>query len=154
MNDWTDVLDAVRTVWASVWYFRAFQERRYRGIDQKHVGMAILVHHSFPTEEANGVAITANPLNSVEPGFYINVQKGDASVVQPAAGDTTDEIVYGYGYAGYPATYLSESNLVPEGEHVLTRPQLRELGSGEAGERVGDLEPGTPALHEDMPVGA
>jgi hypothetical protein len=46
------VLDAVRKVWASVWNFRAFEERSFRSIDHQSVGMAILVHRSFPDEEA------------------------------------------------------------------------------------------------------
>ena len=51
---------------------------RYHGIDHKSVGMALLVHHNFPDEEANGVAVTANPFDpaGLEPGFYVNVQYG------------------------------------------------------------------------------
>jgi hypothetical protein len=130
LSNWSDVVDAVRTVWSSVWFFRAFQERRYRGIDQNHVGMAVLVHHSFPEEEANGVAITANPYDTsgLEEAFYINVQRGDHSVVQPMVGDKTDIISYRHNYQNQPATYYQHSNLVPEGETVLTRRQLYDLG--------------------------
>ena len=86
------VLDAVRTVWSSIWFFRAFEEREYRQIEHESVGMALLVHHSFPYEEANGVAITANLFDSLcmEPGFYVNVQFGDESVVLPNPGVTSD----------------------------------------------------------------
>jgi hypothetical protein len=125
------VMDAVRHVWASVWNFRAFEERSYRGIDHDAVGMALLVHHSFPEEEANGVALTANPFDTagLEPGFYINVQVGDESVVQPDFGVTTEQIIYYYEMANHPATYLSESSLVEEeGATVLSSAQLLELG--------------------------
>ncbi|CAN0584847.1 unnamed protein product, partial [Laminaria digitata] len=57
------VEDAIREVWASVWFFRAFEERSYRGIDHLSVAMALLVHRSFPDEEANGVALTNNPFD-------------------------------------------------------------------------------------------
>jgi pyruvate, water dikinase len=131
-NDPKDsVLDAIREVWSSVWYFRAFEERSYRSIDHLAVGMALLAHPSFPEEEANGVALTDNPFDKsgLEPAFYVNVQKGGESVVLPPAGITTDEFLYYYGQQGQPTTYLSHSNLTTQGEDVLTRRQVHELGA-------------------------
>lgn len=124
------VLDAVRGVWASVWYFRAFEERSYRSIGHETVGMALLVHRSFPDEEANGVALTANPYDAsgLEPGFYINVQKGGSSVVKPEVGVTTDQFVYHYSMPGQPVVFISNSNLVPTGQTVLTTAQTYKLG--------------------------
>src|SRR6185295_8619755 len=46
------VAKAIRNVWASLWNFRAFEERTYRGIPHTDVAMALLVHPSFPDEEA------------------------------------------------------------------------------------------------------
>ena len=130
-QDWEDVVNAVREVWSSVWYFRAYEERAYRKIDHRQVGMALLVHHSFPDEDANGVALTANPFDAagLEPGFYVNVQLGEASVVQPEAGVTTDQFIYHYATEGKPITYLSHSSLVPAGSSVLTLTQVDELGA-------------------------
>ncbi|MBN2193224.1 MAG: hypothetical protein JW751_10450 [Polyangiaceae bacterium] len=128
--NWSDVLDAVREVWSSVWYYRAFDEREYRGIPHQSVAMALLVHHSFPEEEANGVAITNNPYDTsgLNPAFYVNVQLGDVSVVQPDTGMTTDEIIYYYDSPNQPVVYVSESNLVEEGTHVLSAIQINQLG--------------------------
>ena len=39
---------AIKAVWASIWNSRAWQERQWRSIDHKAVGMALLVHRSFP----------------------------------------------------------------------------------------------------------
>ena len=124
--------DAIREVWASVWFFRAFEERSYRGIDHQAVGMALLSHHSFPDEYANGVALTANPFDTsgVEPGQYINVQRGEASVVMPLPGVTSDEFIYQYELPGQPIIFISHSNLVGIGETVLTPEQTYELGDG------------------------
>ncbi|MDH5672540.1 MAG: PEP/pyruvate-binding domain-containing protein [Myxococcales bacterium] len=124
------VLDAVRTVWSSVWYFRAFEERSYRSIDHLAVGMALLVHRSFPEEEANGVALTDNPFDrsGTEPAFYVNVQYGDFSVVMPAPGVTTDQFLYYHLQQGQPTTYISHSSLGEEGETVMNRSQVHELG--------------------------
>ena len=125
------VEDAIRKVWASIWNYKAYDEREYRSIDHKAVGMALLSHRSFPDEEANGVALTANIFDTsgLEPGFYINVQFGGASVVLPEAGVTTDQIIYHYYQPGQPAVFLSHSNLIPAGEKVLTATQLYALGT-------------------------
>ncbi|MEE9386920.1 MAG: PEP/pyruvate-binding domain-containing protein [Nannocystaceae bacterium] len=125
------VMDAVRKVWASVWRFRAFEERAYRGIDHTAVGMGILSHRSFPDEEANGVAITTNIFDSsgLDPAFYVNVQLGENSVVLPAPGVTTDQFLYYFDQANQPVVYLGSSNLTDEGEHVLTNAQIYALGT-------------------------
>jgi phosphoenolpyruvate synthase/pyruvate phosphate dikinase len=124
------VLDAVRRVWASVWSFRAFEERSYRSIPHESVAMALLVHRSFPEEEANGVALTNNPFDKsgVDPAFYVNVQYGELSVVQPEPNTTTEEFLQYFDLQGQPVSYLSNSNLVPVGERVLVASQVQELG--------------------------
>ena len=129
-QDEASIADALREVWSSIWYFRAFEERAYLRIDHRKVGMALLVHNSFPDEEANGVAVTANPFDSsgAEPAFYVNVQYGGESVVQPGMSYTTDQFIYYYQMQGQPTVYLEHSNLVPAGESVLTATQIHELG--------------------------
>jgi len=122
------VEDAIRKVYASLWNFRAYEEREYRGIDHRGVGMALLVHRSFPAEDANGVALTNNIFDTTQPAFYINVQVGDFSVVKPMPGLSTDQFLYYYLSPNKPITFLGHSNLVPKGETVLTHDQTRALG--------------------------
>ncbi len=124
------VADAVRTVWASIWSYRAFEERSYRGIEHTAVGMALLVHRSFPDEEMNGVALTNNPFDTsgLESAFYINVQVGEVSIVQPPPGVTSDQLIYYYDRPGRPAVYIQESSLTQSGVPVLDNAQLYELG--------------------------
>jgi hypothetical protein len=129
--NWDSVLDAVRETWASIWLFRTFEERSFYGIDHHSVGMALLVHHNFPAEEANGVATTNNPFDvaGIEPAFYVNVQwGGDAEVVHPPPGITSDSFLYFFDNPNQPITFIAHSNLVPEGETVLTSAQTYELG--------------------------
>lgn len=130
--DWDgDLLHAIRQTWSTVWKFRTFEERSYRGVDHKGVAMALLCHHNFPDEEANGVAITANPFDrsGLAPSFYINVQVGgEAEVVKPPPGVTSDEFLYQYTYTNQPIIFLSHSNLIPPGTTVLTRDQTHSLG--------------------------
>jgi hypothetical protein len=130
-KNWDSVLDAVRGAWSSIWLFRTFEERNYYGIDHQSVGMALLVHHNFPAEEANGVAVTNNVFDTagIEPAFYVNVQwGGDAEVVHPPAGVTSDSFLYFFDNPNQPITYIAHSNLIPEGETVLTPSQTHELG--------------------------
>ena len=125
------VADAIRGVWASIWFFRAFEERSYRSIDHNGIGMALLVHRSFPEEEANGVALTGNIFDTtgLEPGFYINVQQGGASVVKPEFGIQSDQFIYHYDMPGQPIVFLAHSNLVGDGTTVLTNQQTYVLGT-------------------------
>jgi hypothetical protein len=129
--DRDDVLDAVRETWASAWLFRTFDERTFYGVAHESVGMALLVHRNFPDEEANGVAVTANPFDTtgLQPAFYVNVQKGgDAEVVHPPPGVKSDELLYFFHSPNQPVMYLTHSSLVPAGQTVLTPTQLHALG--------------------------
>jgi hypothetical protein len=119
---------AIKTVWASVWNFRAFEEREYASIDHTEVAMAVLVVPSFSDELANGVAITANvfdPAPGGEDAFFVNAQVLEESVVQPDPGVTVDSLMYYWYHPNQPATYYTRSSL---GSPVLTRAQLFELG--------------------------
>lgn len=131
-GDWEDVLDAIRDTWATVWLFRTFEERGYYGIEHMSVGMGLLVHHNFPEEEANGVALTANPFDEegLEPGFYVNVQMGgEFEVVHPPPGIISDEFIYRFHSPGQPITFRTRSNLLKDPDSsVLTRRQTYELG--------------------------
>jgi len=132
-SDEFPIEDALRGTWASLWNFRAFEERAYVSIDHLEVAMALLVHPAYIGESANGVAITANvfdPGPGGEDAFYVNAQLGDVSVVQPPGnGVVPDQLVYYYWHNGQPATYYTTSSLLPAGETVLSRRQLFDLGT-------------------------
>ena len=122
------VLDAVRFTWASLWNFRAFEERSYHGIPHDGVAMALLVNPAFLAEEANGVALTANLFDPSEPAHFVNVQKGEASVVAPEPGITVDSFLYYYSHPGQPTTYLSHSSFTLGDDTVLSHGEVHELG--------------------------
>ena len=129
---------AIKTVWASMWNFRAVEERDYAGIDHEQVAMAVLVSPAYIDELANGVAITANiydPRPGAEDAFYVNAQLGDASVVLPAPGVTADQLLLFFFHNGQPATYYVHSNLVEPGQTVLARNELFMLGQALTGIR-------------------
>jgi pyruvate, water dikinase len=121
--------DAIRAVWASLWNFRAFQEREYYRIDHRHCAMGLLVHRAFPDESANGVAITKNLYRPDYYGFVINVQKGEVSVVSPPPGVTCDQLIC---YSDSDLDFYSKKRIVEyistsslgDGQPVLTDAQI------------------------------
>lgn len=76
----------IRKVWASVWAFKAFEERRLWSIDQLAVRMGVAVNPAIDDEAANGVLITQNIVNPGVVGMYANVQLGEISVTNPEGG--------------------------------------------------------------------
>ncbi len=77
--------DRIRKVWASVFNWRAFEERSFWNIDHRSVRMGCAVNQAFSDEAANGVLITQNIASPV-PGMYVNVQLGEVSVTNPENG--------------------------------------------------------------------
>jgi hypothetical protein len=92
------IADAMRTVWASLWNQRAYDEREIANIDQTAAAMGILVHLTHLGEAANGVGVSRNIFDPTRGDMhYFNVQIGEASVVNPAPGVSTEEILYRFG---------------------------------------------------------
>lgn len=107
------VFRAVRKVFASFYNDNAFLERRKHGIDESHVGMALLVHHSFPDEIelANGVVTMQRGWNE-NWDIEIVTQKGAVSVTNPPA-DAVPEIVQVSGASWGPMPWVVQrSSLV------------------------------------------
>ncbi len=120
---------AIKKVWASLWNYRAFQERAFFNIDQSTVAMGILVHQSFPNEEANGVAITKNIYRPERTGFVVNIQKGDVSIVLPPDGVTSELFVIKQNINAeneIEIDYISYSSL-QDNQPLLTIQEIEEL---------------------------
>lgn len=118
---------ALRTVWASLWNLRAFEERENSNVDQSQVAMAVLVHRSFPDERANGVAVGRNVLDVTRTDqFYFNIQAGEASVTNPAPGVLTEDLIYQWPPRTPTLTYQSYSSLLPN-QRVITPTEVRAL---------------------------
>ena len=84
--------DEIRKVWASVWSFKAFEERSLWNIDHFSVQMAVAVHESYPDEVANGVIITQNIADYSVAGIYANIQVGETSITNPEGGELPEII--------------------------------------------------------------
>lgn len=123
---------AIKDVWASTFTYRAYNERNIFNIEESSVCMGILVHRSFPNESANGVAITKNLYRDAFPGFVINVQIGEISVVEPDDSIICDQfVVYNTIELGdrgdhIAADYITFSNQ-NGGKPVLSEEQINTL---------------------------
>jgi pyruvate phosphate dikinase-like enzyme len=122
---------ALRSVWASLYNARAYDERAYARIDEDSVAMGVLVHGAFLVERANGVAVSRNVLDPTRGDmYYINTQAGEASVTNPAPGVATEQLVYRWGRQP-PIIYQSGSSLLAAldgaGDQVLTSEEVVDL---------------------------
>lgn len=124
------IVEALKEVWASLWTFRAHEERSYYGIDPASVGMAILVTRTFSDELANGVAFTGNPANALDPRYLVTAQVGEESVVTPEPGQVTEKDVLEVEDGVVTRIErVRSSSLASPGEPVLSDGILGELGA-------------------------
>jgi pyruvate, water dikinase len=124
-----DLSETVKQVWASMWNYRAFEEREFHRVDHRIAAMGVLVHPNFDDELANGVAVTKNIYAPDWRGFYINAQVGESLVTNPDPNATPDEVLISAigPNREYEIQYIRHSSLTLESEEVLTRSQLLEL---------------------------
>jgi len=122
---------AIKKVWASLWNFPAFEERDYFKIQHLSTAMGILVHRSFPDEDANGVVITKNIFNRNH-AFVVNAQFKEISVVDADPGVIHDQVII-YTFSSnnnrYTLEYNTFSNVITNTSgHVLSDEELYQLG--------------------------
>ena len=117
----------IRKVWASVWGWRAFEERSFWNIDHFAVRMGVCVNPAFTDEKANGVLITQNIADPMTVGMYVNVQLGEGAVTNPDAGELPEvfAIVPGPG-GGVQIARQRFSSLSP-GVPILSDAEVTEL---------------------------
>jgi hypothetical protein len=121
----------MRTVWASLWNARAYDERSNAGIRRDTLAMGILVHPASLGEGGNGVGVSRNIMEPIRGDqYYINAQLGEASVTNPAPAVTTEQLVYQW-YRTPPVLYQSDSSLlsaypVPPA-HVLSAAEVEDV---------------------------
>lgn len=70
------LIEAVKTVWASLWNFEAYEARERAVIDHSKVYMAVLLQEGI-NSESSGVMITADPFDRDNRGaIYISAKRG------------------------------------------------------------------------------
>jgi hypothetical protein len=118
------VFRAIQRVYASFFNDNAWMERLRFNLKEDDVGIAVLVHHSFPdeTEMANGVATVQFQKFGAFRSYDGDLasQLGAVSVANPTEGALPEVVHF---YSSGMDVYLStsqHSNLVPLGGNVMT----------------------------------
>lgn len=76
VRDPQQLAEAVKTVWASLWNFEAYEARERAVVDHSKIFMAVLIQEGI-NSESSGVMITADPFdNENKDAIYISAKRG------------------------------------------------------------------------------
>jgi hypothetical protein len=71
-----ELVEAIKTVWASLWNFEAYEARERANIDHSKIFMAVLIQEGI-NSESSGVMITTDPFDKDNKGaIYISAKRG------------------------------------------------------------------------------
>jgi hypothetical protein len=71
-----ELIDAIKTVWASLWNFEAYEARERMSVDHSKIFMAVLIQEGI-NSESSGVMITTDPFDNDNKGaIYISAKRG------------------------------------------------------------------------------
>ena len=111
---------SIKQVYASMWNFRAYEERDFYRVDHFMAAMGVLCHPNFQEEKSNGVGISIDPIYDTEGTFYLNTQVGESLITNPDPNSVPEEILlYEDPNQGGGYLVLRLSNLVNPGELVM-----------------------------------
>ena len=88
---------SIRQVYASMWNFRAFEEREFFRIDHMAAAMGVVLHKNSKSERVNGVVVSKDVLYQAHHRgmqlYYVNAQQGDDLVTNPNAASIPEELL-------------------------------------------------------------
>jgi hypothetical protein len=117
---------SIQQVYASLWNFRAFEEREFYRVDHFAAAMGVVVHPNFDNEIANGVAVTSDILYQTEGNYYLNTQVGEDLVTNPDESSTPEEVLLDWWKSDDPQV-MQTSSLAKNGKPLLNAKQLEQL---------------------------
>lgn len=119
---------SIKQVYASMWNFRAYEERDFFRVDHFMAAMGVLCHPNFQEEKSNGVGISIDPIYETDSTFYLNTQVGESLITNPDPNSVPEEILlYQNPSQGGGYLVLALSNLVEPGELVMDQIYLDQM---------------------------
>ena len=118
--------DSIKQVFASLWNFRAFEERQFFRIDHQQSAMGVLLHPNFQDEQLNGVAVTDDILYETAGNYYVNTQLGEDLVTNPDRESSAEEMLLGW-YKRDGQEMIRESMDAGDRGRLLSNSQIDEL---------------------------
>jgi hypothetical protein len=116
---------SIKQVYASMWNFRAYEERDFYRVDHYIAAMGVLCHPNFEEELSNGVGISIDPIYETDSTFYLNTQVGESLITNPDPNTVPEEILlYENPLQGGGYLVLGLSNLVEPGELIMDQVYL------------------------------
>lgn len=114
---------SIKQVYASLWNFRAFEEREFYRVNHMEVAMGVLLHPNYSGELANGVAVTDDVLYETDGNYYVNAQTGEDLVTNPDEQSSPEEVLLGWWKDDGHQVVRKAS----DGKPILTQEQLDDL---------------------------
>ncbi len=119
---------SVKQVYASMWNFRAFEERDFYRVDHFIAAMGILCHPNFEDEHSNGVGVSIDPIYDTDSTYYLNTQVGESLITNPDPNSVPEEILlYQNPSQGAGYLVLRLSNLVNPGQLVMDQVYIDQM---------------------------
>ena len=116
----------IKQVFASLWNFRAFEERAFYRIDHFTTAMGVLVHLNFSDELANGVAVTDDILYQTKGNYYLNTQVGENLVTNPDVDSIPEELLLDW-WRSSDYKVMRKSNQLKDDQLIMTEGQLEQM---------------------------
>ncbi|MFN3244437.1 MAG: PEP/pyruvate-binding domain-containing protein [Planctomycetota bacterium] len=121
---------SIRQVFASLWNFRAYEEREFHRIDHLQAAMGVVLHANQKLEQVNGVAVTKDVLYKAQHPdlrlYYVNAQVGEDLVTNPDAESVPEELLLSPRNPRRDRV-LQHSNRVDGDASVLSQAHRQEL---------------------------
>ena len=113
---------SIKQVFASLWNFRAFEEREFYRVDHFQAAMGVLIHPNYKGELANGVGVSADILYETKGTYYLNTQIGEDLVTNPDDQSVPEEMIVDW-WQGSRYMIKRASNRTKDGREILTAEQ-------------------------------
>ncbi len=122
---------SVKQVYASLWSFRAYEERAFFRIDHLAAAMGVLVHPNYAGELANGVAVTEDVVYQTGGAgrprmYYVNTQVGEDLVTNPEGESIPEELLLSTR-GSRDDRFIRSSNRAADGGVILNDEHRNEL---------------------------